>query len=89
MISLTNTFLRSLFKKSIYIIPALLFLAAGQPLFGQDITYYVASDGSDQNPDTKEQPFGSWQKAKEMVQNIDRETKVTVYFRGGKNGFMG
>ncbi|MFK7848733.1 MAG: FlgD immunoglobulin-like domain containing protein [Rhodothermales bacterium] len=41
-------------------------------------TFFVASDGSDTNPGTMEEPLASMQKAQEMVSPGD-----TVYIRGG------
>nr|WP_321409492.1 T9SS type A sorting domain-containing protein [uncultured Carboxylicivirga sp.] len=40
--------------------------------------YYVATNGSDSNPGTIDQPFATWQKGFKMAQPGD-----TVFFRGG------
>ena len=42
-------------------------------------TFYVAVDGNDENPGTKEQPFGGIMRAQEVVLPGD-----TVFVRGGK-----
>ena len=46
---------------------------------------YVAPNGSDENPGTKEAPFQTWQRANEEVQkfNADMTGNIVVHFAGG------
>lgn len=48
------------------------------PLAAGSTTYYVATNGDDQNPGTIDRPFASWQKGFDISQPGD-----TVYIRGG------
>jgi len=56
-----------------------------QNLFARDALYFVAQDGSDLNPGTIEQPFGSLERAKMAVRQIEKGKTdlITVYLREG------
>ena len=47
------------------------------------VELYVAPDGNDGNPGTKEKPFASLAKARDAVRELEIKNPVTVYLRGG------
>ena len=52
-----------------------------------NVTFYVATDGNDANPGTKERPFASLEAARDAVRKLKRagplKQPVTVWIRGG------
>jgi len=57
------------------------------PETGPDIEFYVAPDGSDTNHGTKEEPFGSLERARDAIRELRKRGPlsgaVTVWVRGG------
>ncbi len=51
--------------------------------WGQGAVYYVAPDGLDTNPGTREQPFASLERARDAIRE-QRPAGATVYLRGGR-----
>ncbi len=53
----------------------------------QTSVFYVAPDGNDENPGTKEAPFTTLQRAQEAIRNLKKQDEIeqsaTVYLRGG------
>lgn len=47
------------------------------------VDLYVAPNGNDVNPGTKERPFASWERAREAAREAKAGGAVTVYVRGG------
>ncbi|MGQ7869216.1 right-handed parallel beta-helix repeat-containing protein [Sunxiuqinia sp. sy24] len=51
---------------------------------GRGISFYIAPDGSDENPGTIKKPFATFERAQEAVRAVDKKGDVIVYVRGGK-----
>ena len=69
-----------------FVFTLVLHTTAGAPAKADGETFYVATDGADSNPGTKEQPFATLAKARDAVREIKkqkREGDITVFIRGG------
>jgi hypothetical protein len=45
--------------------------------------YYVAIEGDDANPGTKEKPVATLARARDLIQHLQKATAITVWVRGG------
>ena len=59
-------------------------IVAASLAWGQGAVYYVAPDGQDTNPGTREQPFASLERARDVIRE-QRPVGATVYLRGGRH----
>ncbi|WP_186758603.1 right-handed parallel beta-helix repeat-containing protein [Echinicola salinicaeni] len=51
---------------------------------GKETKFFVATDGNDKNPGTKNKPFASFERAKQAVRELKSEGDVIVYIRRGR-----
>ncbi len=73
-------------KRRMFVLVLLVILT--YPLYSEPISFYVAPDGSDDNPGSQGKPFATLQKAKNRILQIKADANglpgpVYVYLRGG------
>ena len=74
--------------RSVFLLMCLIISICSLPVLGansiQDV-FYVSPNGNDQNPGTKEHPFRTIEKAREIVREINDNMHgdIVVYLRGG------
>lgn len=50
---------------------------------GAPVKFWVATDGDDSSPGTKEEPFLTLERARDAVRDADTDTEIVVHVRGG------
>src|SRR5215471_15976887 len=70
------------------LLPLILLAAMVPTAYSQTADFYVATDGNDNNPGTLEQPFATFDKARQAVDtlfqnSVGRTAPIIVMFRGG------